>query len=186
LLLASACGRESLLPPGRTPTEVTTDAGPTPTTPPPDTGASLRGDWSGVLAANAPDFAFGPFQRLTLVFDDTPVLLFLGWDDVSFLPKHSYGPRAPAFPLTGEREIPFTDGSLFTVHVTVMVSEFSRDHFHLRYRVVGTGMTVDTDYVEDVSGRLTAGGLLEIRYSLTGRLLGPAINATASGEIRPA
>lgn len=176
-MAVSACGREPL--------DTGDVTAPPPTsmqaTSPSDDGPTIGGLWSGELPASAPGFGWGPFDRLTLQFGADDRLVALQWQG-NILPPHTYSASGSGFPLQGERDAPLTGGSLYTVHVTVVGSEFAADHFRFRYRVVGTGATPRTDYIEDISGQL-AGGTLRVTYSLTGTLLIAPIAATAAGNL---
>ena len=142
----------------------------------------LSGIWSGELPVSAPGFAWGPFDRLTISFTADRTLG--GLEFASHLPPpHTFGSGAVDFPLQGTRDVPLVHGSIYTVRVTVETADFVRDHFHLRYRVVGVGATPNTDYVEDVTGQLN-GAALDVTYSLVGTLLIAPIAANASGHLR--
>jgi len=182
-LLALACGRIPLDPSGTAPVDA------------PDGGTSaadvtvapaprLTGTWSGEVQVSAPNFSWGPFDRLTLGFNPDGTLAAMQFAS-NHSPPHTFGPAAPDFPLQGSRDVPLTHGSLFSVRVTVVTSDFASDHFHLRYRVVGINtMNATTDYVDDLSGQLD-NGVLHVSYSMTGTILIAPINAVASGQLRP-
>jgi hypothetical protein len=180
-LLALACGRLPLDPSGTTsvdaPDAATADVNVTP-------AAQLRGTWSGEVQVSAPGFAWGPFDRLTLGFNDDGTLTAMQFAS-NHSPPHTFGPSAPNFPLQGSRVVPLTHGSGFTVQVTVEAAEFASDHFHLRYRVVGVNtMMATTDYIDDLTGHID-NGVLDVTYSMDGTILIAPIGAKASGQLRP-
>jgi hypothetical protein len=182
-LLAPGCGRFPLDPSGT----ASVDAAGAATAPADGNMApapQLRGTWSGQVQVNAPGFAWGPFDRLTLGFNDDSTLNAMQFAS-EHSPPHIFGPAAPDFPLQGSRVVPLTEGSTYSVQVTVETTDFASDHFHLRYRVVGVNtMTATTDYVDDLTGRLD-NGVLDVAYSMTGTFLIAPIGANASGQLRP-
>jgi hypothetical protein len=184
-LLALACGRLPLDPPGTAsvdaPDAATATASADVNVAP---APQLRGTWSGEVQVSAPGFAWGPFDRLTLGFNDDGTLAAMQFAS-NHSPPHTFGPTAPDFPLQGSRVVPLTQGSVFNVQVTVETADFASDHFHLRYRVVGVNtMMATTDYVDDLTGRID-NGVLDVSYSMDGTILIAPIGANASGELRP-
>jgi hypothetical protein len=182
-LLVISCEREPL-----DPSEVglipVGDAGPVTTpTSSPDGAVELTGIWSGELRVSAPGFDWGPLDGFTIRLNADGSLATLQFAS-SFPPPHTFGSQPADFPLQGSRDAPFTPGSVYTVQVTVETADFESDRFHLRTRIVSTGATPSTDYVEDVSGQLV-GGAIDVTYAATGTLLIVPISALASGELRP-
>jgi hypothetical protein len=155
------------------------DASPTSVTVPP-----LNGVWSGAVSASAPGFAWGPQDTLTLAFNADGSLESIKFGS-NFPPPHVFGTATDTYPLQGMRDVPLTPGSGYSVSVTVQIADFARDHFHLRYHIVGIGGTPATDYVEDVSGQLQ-GMSLAVTYTATGTLLAAPIGAKASGQLHAA
>jgi hypothetical protein len=182
-LFVLACGRHPLEP-GDLERVPPPDAGAV-ATPLPDAGEAvetLDGVWSGQLAASSPGITWGPYDRLTIGFAPDSTVTALQWAS-NFPPTHTFGSGPLDYPLQGQRDARLTGASIYTVRVTVETADFGPSRFHLRYRVVGTGQTPDTNYVVDVSGQLD-GGVLDVAYSATGRLLAVALAARASGELR--
>jgi hypothetical protein len=182
--LAISCGGRSALDPGDTgPAAGDPSSKPTTATNPPAAAATLAGTWSGDLPVSAPGIHWGPTDHLTIVFAPDGTLQALQFAS-NIAPPHTFGSAAGDFPLQGTRDETLTPASPFTVQVTVEADERASDHFHMRYRVVGTGDTPATDYVEDVSGQL-GGGVLHVDYTMNGTLLVAPIGGTASGDLRP-
>lgn len=180
-LLVLACGRLPLDQSGTVPVGAPDhDDAATSVTPAPQ----LRGTWSGEVQVSAPGFAWGPFDRLTLGFNDDGTLAAMQFAS-NHSPPHTFGPTAPDFPLQGSRLVPLTRGSVFTVQVTVETADFASGNFHLRYRVVGVNtMMATTDYIDDLSGSID-NGVLDVTYSMNGTILIAPIGANASGQLRP-
>ncbi len=183
-LLAPGCGRFPLDPSGTASVDAADPATATATAdgnvaPAPQ----LRGTWSGQVQVSAPGFAWGPFDRLTLGFNDDGTLNAMQFAS-DHSPPHTFGPSAPDFPLQGSRVVPLTKGSVYNVEVTVQTADFASDRFHLRS---GRRRQHDDGHhgLRRRSHRRLDNGVLDVAYSMTGTLLIAPIGANASGQLRP-
>jgi hypothetical protein len=131
--------------------------------------------WSAPVELTAPDFYGPPVDHLGVALDSSGQLRWFAFQNFTRKVSLTGGTQdlpSGGFPIANEGSVTFND-----------VVPATSDHFVIRYRVYSDAKL--NDYTEGIDGT-RQGDTLVVRYFISGKLWGAAINGHAAGTLVPA